>query len=44
MAYEAPKITTVGSVANLTQAQGWNGWDDHFLFFPLPGDKNNGHS
>jgi hypothetical protein len=43
MAYEAPKITTVGSVSGLTQAQGWSGNDDHFLFFGF-GTKNNGHS
>lgn len=44
MAYEAPRITSVGSVSNLTQAQGWTGWDDHFLFFPAPGTKDHGHS
>lgn len=31
--YEAPRITEVGSVRDLTLAQGWAGKDDKFLFF-----------
>lgn len=33
MAYEAPSIKTVGGIADLTLAQGWEGKDDKFLFF-----------
>jgi len=33
MTYEAPTITTVGSVADVTLAQGIKGNDDTFLFF-----------
>lgn len=36
--YEAPQITEVGSVRDLTLAQGWSGNDDRFLFFTY-GDK-----
>ncbi|WP_165372810.1 lasso RiPP family leader peptide-containing protein [Pengzhenrongella frigida] len=31
--YESPRITEVGSVRDLTLAQGWNGNDDKFLWF-----------
>jgi len=33
MAYEAPSIKAVGSVADLTLAEGSDGNDDRFLFF-----------
>ncbi|MGH1561885.1 lasso RiPP family leader peptide-containing protein [Mumia sp. DW29H23] len=33
MAYEAPKLTEVGSVRDLTLGQGLDGNDDQFLFF-----------
>lgn len=37
--YEAPQITEVGSVRDLTLAQGGRGNDDRFLFFFTYGDK-----
>ncbi|WP_279070507.1 hypothetical protein [Microbacterium lacticum] len=40
MAYEAPSIKTVGSVTDLTLAQGWKGNDDRFLFFTYGTDKS----
>jgi len=33
MAYEAPKLVEVGSVRDLTLAEGRDGHDDRFLFF-----------
>lgn len=33
MQYEAPSITEVGTVRELTLAQGLSGNDDQFLFF-----------
>lgn len=33
MAYQAPSIKSVGSIADLTLAEGGNGNDDRFLFF-----------
>ena len=29
--YEAPSLTTVGSVKDLTLGQGWSGWEDTFV-------------
>ncbi len=33
MSYEAPSIKSVGSIADLTLAEGSDGNDDRFLFF-----------
>lgn len=40
MAYEAPSIKTVGSVTDLTLAQGRAGHDDRLLFFTFGTDKS----
>lgn len=29
--YESPRLTTVGSVKDLTLGQGWQGWEDTFV-------------
>ncbi len=36
MKYEAPKITTVGSVSETTLGQGIQGNDDQLVFFGYP--------
>jgi hypothetical protein len=30
--YEAPRITEVGSLKDVTLAEGWDGYDDHLVF------------
>ncbi len=43
--YEAPRLTTVGSVKDLTLGHGFSGWEDNFVLhtpwgninIPLPG-------
>lgn len=33
--YEAPQLTTVGSLKDLTLGDGWRGNDDSFMFFGI---------
>ncbi|MHA7985483.1 lasso RiPP family leader peptide-containing protein [Rathayibacter sp. CAU 1779] len=39
MAYEAPSIKAIGSVADVTLAQSGFGQDDHFLGIPYGSDS-----
>lgn len=40
--YEAPQLTTVGSLKDMTLGEGWEAWDDSIRLFglniPLPGE------